>query len=129
MSQENVELVRRVNDAFAARDIEALLALHHPDAEIIVLRSAIEGPYRGHNGLRRMATEAFNTADLQFRIDEVRDCGNDRVLVFGHQHGIVRGVPFDRVLAEVFEIDAGKVRRSHAFPTVDEALEAAGLRE
>jgi hypothetical protein len=127
MSQENVEIVRKVNEAFAARDIEALLALHHPDVEIIVLRSAIEGPYQGHDGLRRMATEAFNTADLQLRIDEVRDCGNDRVLVLGHQHGTVGGIRFDHVLAEVFEVDAGKVRRAQAFPTVGEALEAAGL--
>jgi ketosteroid isomerase-like protein len=129
MSQENVEIVRRVNEAFDARDFDALLALHHPDVEIIVLRSAIEGPYRGHEGLRQMATEAFNTADLQLRIDEVRDCGNDRVLVLGHQHGTVGGIRFDHVLAEVFEIDAGKVRRAQSFPTVEEALKAAGLSE
>jgi ketosteroid isomerase-like protein len=33
--REKVEVVRRVNEAFAARDIDALLALHHPDVEII----------------------------------------------------------------------------------------------
>lgn len=127
MSSENVEIVRRVNEAFAARDLDALLALHHSDVEIIVLRSAVQGPYRGHDGLRRMATEAFDIADLQLDIEEVRDCGEGRVLVLGHQHGVVSGVPFNRVLAEMFEVDAGKVRRAHAFPTVDEALEAAGL--
>jgi hypothetical protein len=130
MSQENVEIVRRVIEAFAARDIEALLDLHDPDVEIIVLRSAIEGPYRGHDGLRRMATEAFKTADLQLHIEEIRDCGDDRILVLGHQHGTVGEVPFDHVLAEVFEIDeGGKVRRAQAFATIDQALEAAGLSE
>ena len=127
MSEENVEVVRRVNAAFAARDLEGFVALHHPDVEVIMLRSAIEGPYRGHEGVRRMASEAFQIADLQLRIDEVRDCGDNRVLVLGHQHGTVGGVAFDHVLAEVFWIDAGKVRRAHSFPTVDEALAAAGL--
>jgi ketosteroid isomerase-like protein len=83
MSQENVEIMRRVNEALDAKDMEALLAAHHPNVEIVVLRSEIEGPYRGHEGLRRMATEALE-ADWKIRIDEIRDCGS-RVLVLGRQ--------------------------------------------
>jgi ketosteroid isomerase-like protein len=124
MSKQNVDVVRRVNAAFAARDMDAYLAEHHPNVEIVVLRSQIEGPYRGHGGLRRMLTEAFE-ADMELRFDEVRDCG-DRVLALGHQNAIVRGVPFDHVLAEVYEIEAGKVVRMQAFATVEQALEAAG---
>jgi hypothetical protein len=41
----------------------------------------------------------------------------------------VRGVSFDHVLAEVYEIEGGKVARMHAFSTVETALEAVGLRE
>jgi hypothetical protein len=129
MSQQNVEVVRRVNEAFDARDVEAFVAEHHPNAEIVVLRSQIVGPYRGHGGIRRFAAETFDMApDFEVRIDEIRDCGN-RVLVLGHQRGTVGGVPFDRMLAEVFEIDDGKVARSQAFSTVEQALEAAGLSE
>jgi hypothetical protein len=87
----------------------------------------IEGPYRGHEGLRRMAADAF-AADVELRIDEMRDCGN-RILVLGRQHGTVRGVPYDHVLAEVHEIKSGKVARMQAFSTVEQALEAAGLSE
>ena len=127
MSKENVEVVRRLNEAFDARDIEAFVAAHHPDAEVVVLRSQLVGPFRGHEGVRRMAAEAFDTApDFEVRIDEIRDCG-DRVLVLGRQRATVSGVPFDRVLAEVYEIEVGKVARSEAFATVEEALEAAGL--
>jgi ketosteroid isomerase-like protein len=124
---ENVEVVRRVNEAFDAKDIEALLAEHHPNVEIVVLRSQIEGPYRGHDGLRRMAADVF-AADFDLRIDEIRDCGN-RVLVLGHQHATVRGVPFNHVLAEVYEIEGGKVTRMQAFSTVEQALEAVGQQE
>jgi hypothetical protein len=126
MSQENVEVVRRVNAAFAARDMDAYLAEHHPNVEIVVLRSQIEGPYRGHGGLRRMLTEAFE-ADMELNFDEIRDCG-DRVLVLGHQHATVRGVPFDHILAEVYEIEGGKVRRMQAFATVEAALDVVGRR-
>jgi hypothetical protein len=127
MSQENVEIVRRVNEAFEAKDIDALLVEHHPDVEIVVLRSGIEGPYLGHEGLRRMAADVFE-AEFDIRIDEIRDCGN-RVLVLGHQHAIVRGMRWDHVLAEVYEIEGGKVARMQAFSTVDQALEAVGLSE
>ena len=128
MSQENVELVRKLNDAFKAKDMEAFVAEHHPDVEIVVLRSEIEGPYRGHYGVRRMAADGFE-ADLEVCIDELTDLGGDRVLVLGHQHATVRGAPWAHVLAEIYEIEAGKVKRLQAFRTVEEALEAAGLRE
>ena len=126
--QENVEVVQRVNQAIEARDMEALVAEHHPDVEIVVLRSEIEGPYVGHEGLRRMAADMF-AADFEMRIDEMRDLGDNRVLVLGRQHATVRGARWDHVLAEVFEIEAGKVARSQAFATVEEALEAVALRE
>ena len=128
MSRENVEVVRRVNAAIEARDMEALVAEHHPDVEIVVLRSEIEGPYLGHEGLRRMAADMFE-ADFQMRVDEMRDLGDNRVLVLGHQHATVRGARWEHLLAEVVEIDAGKVARTRAFATVEQALESLGLRE
>jgi hypothetical protein len=127
MSQENVEVVRRVIEAFEAKDIDALVVEHHPDVEIVVLRSEIEGPYLGHEGLRRMAADVFE-AEFDIRIDEIRDCGN-RILVLGHQHALVRDIRWDHVLAEVYEIDGGKVARMQAFSTIDEALAAVGLSE
>ena len=122
-------MVRRLNEAFDARDIEAFLAEYHPDAEVVVLRSQLVGAYRGHEGIRRMLAEVVDTApDFEARIDEIRDCGN-RVVVLGRQRATVGGVPFDRVLAEVYEIESGKVARSEAFSTTEQALEAAGLSE
>ncbi len=129
MSRENVETVRRLLDAFASRDVGAVIAENRPDVEIITLRSGIEGPYLGHEGLRRWGAEMIEQApDFVMRIEEVRDCG-DRVLVFGRQRGTVRGVPFDAVFAAVFEFEAGKVSRMEAFPTAEDALHAVGLSE
>ena len=128
MSQENVEIVRRINAAIHAKDMHALLAEHHSDVEIVVLRSEIEGPYRGHDGLRRMATDMFE-ADFGQRIDEMRALSGNRILVLGRQHATVNGAPWEHSLAEIIEIRDGKVARLQAFRTVEHALEAARLRE
>jgi ketosteroid isomerase-like protein len=128
MSQENVELVRSLNDAAAARDIDAYVAAYHPNAEARNRRSQLVGPYRGHAGIRRMAEETFEMApDFEIRIDEVRDYGS-RVLLVGRQRGTVGGVPIDEVLVELYEFEAGRVTRVQDFASVEEALEAAGLR-
>jgi hypothetical protein len=60
--------------------------------------------------VRRMAATAFATAP-EVQIDEVRDCGSKRVLLLGRQRAWVEGVSSESVVAEVFEIDARKVRR------------------
>jgi limonene-1,2-epoxide hydrolase len=129
MSQENVELVRSLNEAFAARDLDALVAAYHPNAEARNRRSQLVGPYKGHAGVRRMADETFDMApDFEIRVDEVRDCGS-RVLLVGRQRGTVGGVPIDEVLVELYELEAGLVMRVQDFASVEEALEAAGLSE
>ena len=129
MSEENVEVVRRLNEAFAARDIDALVAAHHPDAEVRNLRSQLVGPYRGHAEIRRMAEETYGMApDFRIRVDEIRDCGS-RVVLLGRQHGTDGGVPLDEVLAEVYEMQAGKVLGSQDYATVEEALRAAKRSE
>jgi len=121
-------IVRRVNKAIEAKDMDALVAEHQPDVEIVVLRSEIEGPYRGHDGLRRMAADMFE-ADFGQHIDEMHELSGNRVLVLGRQHATVSGAPWEHSLAEVFEIRDGKVARLQAFRTVEQALEAAGVRE
>ena len=39
MSQENVEIVRRMNAAFNRRDRDEILAYYHPNAEICAICS------------------------------------------------------------------------------------------
>jgi hypothetical protein len=129
MSQENVELVRHLNEAFAARDIDTYVAVHHPNAEAHNRRAQMVGPYRGHAGIRRMAEETSDMApDLTIRVDEVRDYGS-RMLLVGRQRGTVGGVPIDEVLVELYEFEAGQVIRVQDFTSVAEALQTARLAE
>jgi hypothetical protein len=57
MSQENLETLRRAQEAWNSEDLDAWLAELYPEAEWhTALEQALEGrgsTYRGHDGLRK----------------------------------------------------------------------------
>jgi hypothetical protein len=58
VSEQNVELHRRVVEALNARDVEALIALCDPNAELHSALAAVGGAvYHGHDGLRTWQRE------------------------------------------------------------------------
>ena len=60
MSEENVELDQRANDAFNRRDLDALLALADPDHRALsplIARLGGRSPPRGHDGVRLLVGE------------------------------------------------------------------------
>ena len=57
MSQENVERFWKGIDAFRRGDIEAFLHAASEDVVWIAARSAVEGAYHGHAGLRRFLAD------------------------------------------------------------------------
>ncbi len=65
MSQENVEIVRRLYDAVAARDSETVMSIYHPDVEWdhsnnTQLAALVgEKAYRGHEGIRRWSRSSI----------------------------------------------------------------------
>ena len=88
MSQENVEIVRRVSDAYNRRDVGAMLDELHPEIEwypwLQVQLGGGATVYRGHQGIRegvRDGEEAFS--EIRAEQSEVRDLG-ERVVAIGH---------------------------------------------
>src|SRR6266480_6577514 len=81
MSQENVEIVRRVVDAWNRRDEEELVALSDPEAEWVNSPTAVEpGTRRGTNELRavwRMQWEIL--LDGRIEIDRIYEPGEEIV--------------------------------------------------
>ena len=132
MSQENVELVRRVFDAFNRRDIAAFLELLDPDVEWVPILAVLEGRvYRGHEEVRQWIKDLATDWEF-FEVDyeELRDFG-DRVLVSGHWHarGRASGVEVENPGTYLYEIKGGKVVSMRTFTDYAEALEAVGLSE
>jgi ketosteroid isomerase-like protein len=138
MSQENVELVRRLLDMFAKRDHEAVFAFYDPDIEwdaesIGGVLADLKGAYRGHEGVRtywRRWLQAWR--DLEFEVQDVLDAGDEVVALirnqrqWGRHSGIVTEMP---PYGLVFTIRSGKVVRWRNYPDQESALEAAGLEE
>jgi ketosteroid isomerase-like protein len=132
MSQENVEIVRRIWEAAERRDDEAVFALHHTE---IVWESHYVGPiegsgvHHGHAGVRQFFRdwlESFGNyeADAETFIEV-----GDKVVVGYRVSGRGRGsgVEVDMIRWNVYELTNGLVTRVEVFDAKAEALEAAGL--
>jgi ketosteroid isomerase-like protein len=69
MSERNVQLMRRFNDAFNARDIDAMLAICDPSIEFHSAFAAVGGAvYHGHDGLRRWHKDYDDAWGAEIRI-------------------------------------------------------------
>ena len=135
MSQENVEVVRRVYDAAARRDAEAVLALYDPEVELDSTRLGLPDSarelYHGHDGLRRFFGEWHEAwGKIEYDYEELIEAGEQVIsVVTRHAHGRASGVEVERSFALVWTLREGKVVRVVWFLTREEALEAVGLRE
>jgi ketosteroid isomerase-like protein len=133
MSEENVEIVRKILDAGNRRDTEAILQYADPEIE---LQSAIIGgaegnTYRGHQGIRDWIAEsdaAFE--ELRMEHEEFRDLGDD-VLLIGrlHARGRESGVEIESAIAWLTTFRGGRIVRARGYLDPKEALEAAGLSQ
>lgn len=132
MSQENVELVRALYNAWNISGGKA--PLHLIDPEIVVeVRDGrvLDGTYVGYAGLVELL-EAFWDAFTDHRIDvEELVPSGDEVVVTVHYYGRGRSseVAVDLRAWHVWQWRDGKAVRWRVIATREEALDAAGLSE
>jgi ketosteroid isomerase-like protein len=133
MSLENVEIVRRLYEAFAADGTEATMAIFAADSIHYPFPEWFErSEYRGHQELRELLavwTESFD--EFAFEVSELRDAG-DSVVMLGETVGRIMGtgVPIRQPLGAVYsDFRDGQIGKARNFLTWREALEAAGLSE
>jgi ketosteroid isomerase-like protein len=133
MSQENVEVVRRVYDAAANRHSASILALYDPDVEFDATRMGVGdlGIYHGHEGLRTLFGEFHQVwGEIEYDYEDLIEAGQHVVaVVTRHARGRASGVGVEAPLALLWTVREGKVVRVVWFQTREEALEAAGLSE
>lgn len=131
MSQQNVEIVRQIFEAFNSEDIELILALTHADFELEVPPALSAEPdiYRGHDGMRRY-WESFQDAMDEIRIQPERLCdAGEEVVVAMHltAKGRRTAIAVEQRTAGVWTICDGKVLRIRAYVSLSEALETVGV--
>lgn len=130
MSEENVELARRLGEWFNAGDADAAQAHSTDDVEIVPLRAAMEDTaYRGPGAFAAfMLDNDESWARLRFEVEEFRDAG-ERVVAIGQLSARARltGADVQATLALLLEFRGDRVSRLETYVDVAEALKAAGL--
>jgi ketosteroid isomerase-like protein len=135
MSEENVEIVRRVYEAAASRDAATVLSLYDPKVELDASALGLAGIggdiLRGHEGLRNLFREWHEAwGKIEYGYEELIDAGEQVIsVVTRHARGRASGVEVERPFALLWTLREGKVIRVVWFLDRAEALEAAGLSE
>ena len=133
MSQENVEIVRSAFHTFGAEGIDAALSCFSPDVVWYPTDRWLDGSaYRGHDGMRRLAT-AFseNFDDFGYDVHDIRDA-HDRVVALVDMTGRIkhsRAEVSQRLGFVISGFREGTFREVRAFPSWSDALKAVGLEE
>ena len=134
MSEENVETFKRVEEAGADLDAEAICehmdadVEWHPSLPALLGRTAV---YRGHEGVRGLMRDFGESfAEVRMEFPDIRDLG-DEVLAIGSIRtvGKASSAVTDSPLAYLVTFKSGKATHVRSFLDHQEALEAAGLSE
>ncbi len=133
MSQENVEIVKRVVEAFNAHDVEQWLSFYDPEFEFVDHMGAVaEERGSGIEAIRRQVEGWFEAfPDFRASVEEYIDAGDRVVCVTTWQGtGAGSGLPYYQQAAEVTTVRNGKIVYAElGLADRAAALEAAGLRE
>ena len=126
MSRENVELVRRIYDAWERK--ESAREFIAADLEYVNPSYAVEpGTIRGRKSLR-LVRDTYN--DFELRVERFLDTAGDDVVVLARYtaSGAGSGVPVAGEHGYVWTVRDGVAVRFRWFQSHQEALEAVGLR-
>ena len=133
MSRENVELHRRIVEAFSERDVEGLVALCDRRVEWHSLFAAVgDTVYRGPDGVRTWHRDLQDAWGEEIRIEPEAyfDLG-ERTLAFNVVHGRGResGADVAMPYAQVVRWRDGLVVYFKAYVHRDDALSELGVSE
>ncbi len=131
MSQEQVELIQRMYEAFYRGDTDGALAYFDPEVEVNASIRVDEGISRGRDALYAMVAGWVGAwDDWREEVEETRDLGG-QVLVVSTQHGRAKGsgIEVQTRYAVLYDIHGDKITRMALYAKPAEALEAAGLSE
>ena len=130
MSEESVELVRRVYKLAEVRGVEGLLELATDDIVWISdPRFPGGGKHTGKENVRRWLTEIWIYDEISIDVEEIIDL-DDRALAISQFHGVSADAPpVDWLWCHLFAFRDGLISQTQTFLDRAQALKAAGLRE
>jgi ketosteroid isomerase-like protein len=135
MSEENVEVVRRLYKAIARRDSEGVLALYDPevvwDMSGYPYGEMLERRSHGHAGLRAFWRELYEAwEEYEHDCHELIDAGEHVIsVVTDRGRGRVSGAEVEISAYGLWTIRDGKIIVVAWFRTREEAFDAVRLRQ
>ena len=132
MSEENVEILRRMYEAGARGDWESVLREYaHPDCEATFVAGPRAGTHRGHEAVLAAISEVTAAFDAWIAEPEEFFETEDRIVVIARNRLRPKGTDaeFEYRNGQIWTFRDGKLQSLLQYPSPDEALEAAGLRE
>ena len=130
MADNNVEVIRRVYDAFNGRDMDVIQQFFAADAEVFQTPEVPwGGKYLGHRGLYEFLLKAVEHVNTRVVPDSLFAAG-DHVVQIGRLQGTVHanGASFDVPVVHVWELHNGLVTRYESYIDTPALLEALARR-
>jgi ketosteroid isomerase-like protein len=123
----DIEVVKATFAAFAARDLDAVLALSHPDIELTAVTGEHAGrtrPYRGHDGLREYFRDVADLwEELHLTPREFREAG-DLILVTGKVSARSQSRTVTGSTGWIWQVREGKVVVVRVYASAADAIAA-----
>ena len=128
MPNENVELMKAAYDAISRKDLDAFLALAHPEIEFRSLIAEAEGrTFQGREGVREWWNSVIRSLEVQPRPEGIEGF-RDRGITCLQLAGSVAGVEVPQTMWMSWRVSDGLLVWWATFRSETEALEDAGLR-
>jgi ketosteroid isomerase-like protein len=131
MSQENVEVITRMFDAWNRGDMDALADVFDAEVEVRpALSTFLASPvYRGHDGVVAWYAETFEPwAQMTAEPRGFVDAGDRMVVVVGLSARVPGGeVDMDAEIAHVVTVREGRIVQLDGYDRPEAALTAVGL--
>jgi ketosteroid isomerase-like protein len=133
MEVRNVDIVRQWFTAFERRDVDAWIAISHPDVvfQPVTANVAAGGhPYRGHDGLRSYFEDVARVwQELRPEPDTFYEREPGTIVATGRVYAWGAGRVVDSPAGWILRIRDGRISYGQTFETATAALLAGGIRD
>jgi ketosteroid isomerase-like protein len=130
MEVHGEDAVRGFADAITAGDVEAALAVCHPEIEFLSVLAVDGLAYVGHGGIRQYFSDIVSAwEEWRVEIHWVAPAPDGRVVIemTMHARGRGSGAPLTEFAAHIWTLEDGRLLRNEPFRDPEQALRAAGL--